>query len=77
MKGLSLFKNMMFFLAVSMMISCGGDGDEGGGNSDPEPDPVPDPVAATLIFPDNNTECNEGEIISETQSRVLFQWNAS
>lgn len=77
MKGSSLIKYLSLLLAISMVFSCGGDGGEAGGDSIPEPDPVPDPVAATLIFPDNNTECNEGEIISETQSRVLFQWNAS
>jgi hypothetical protein len=56
-----------------LLVSCGG-GDSGGG---PGPEPVPAPSAATLVFPDNNTECNEGEVISATQSRVTFQWNAS
>lgn len=32
------------------------------------------PTAATLIFPENNTECNEGIVISETETEVLFQW---
>jgi hypothetical protein len=57
-------------------LSCGGSGD-GGGDPELQPTPVPAPSAATLVFPENNSECNEGEIISETQSRVLFQWNAS
>ena len=35
------------------------------------------PSAATLVFPDNNSECNEGEILNDTQSQVLFQWNNS
>ncbi len=43
----------------------------------PDPDPIPDPVAATLVFPDNNTECNEGTVLNDTQSSVTFQWNAS
>lgn len=34
------------------------------------------PTAATLIFPENNTVCNEGTIISETETDVLFQWEA-
>lgn len=35
------------------------------------------PSAATLIFPENNTVCNEGAIISESESDVLFQWEES
>ncbi|MBT8183395.1 MAG: hypothetical protein KJN76_01035 [Eudoraea sp.] len=58
-----------------LLVSCGG-GDSGG-DPDPQPDPVAAPSAATLIFPDNNTECNEGDVVSDTQSRVTFQWNAS
>jgi len=46
--------------------------------SDPIPEEViEDPIATTLIFPENNTECNEGTILSETQSKVNFRWNAS
>jgi len=32
------------------------------------------PTAATLIFPNNNTECNEGIIVSDTETDVLFEW---
>ncbi|WP_273567186.1 hypothetical protein [Maribacter halichondriae] len=32
-------------------------------------------MAATLVFPENNTECNEGKIINDTQSEVTFRWN--
>lgn len=31
----------------------------------------------SLIFPQNNTECNEGEIISDTETDVLFRWEES
>lgn len=58
-----------------VLVSCGGR-DSGGGDS-PSPDPVPAPQAATLIFPDNNEECNEGENLSDKESRVTFRWNAS
>jgi hypothetical protein len=61
--------------ALLLLVSCGG-GEEPT-TDPPPPPPVPAPLAATLIFPDNNTECNEGTIISETQSTVLFEWNAS
>ncbi len=59
----------LFFL----LLACGG-----GGSDEPEPEPQPDPpAAATLVFPGNNTECTEGEIISPTQSRITFEWNLS
>ncbi|NER11746.1 hypothetical protein SAMN06265375_1054 [Muriicola jejuensis] len=54
------------------LVSCGGSG-----NGDPEPEPpvlVTPPSAATLIFPDNNTECNEGVVVNATQSTVTFRW---
>ena len=35
---------------------------------------VDPPTSATLIFPENNTECNEGVIISDTETDVLFKW---
>lgn len=36
---------------------------------------IPDPLAATLIFPVDNTECNEGEIENDTNSKVTFEWD--
>ncbi|MFS4491467.1 hypothetical protein [Maribacter sp. 2308TA10-17] len=61
-----------FLLLVVLLTAC---------TSNPTVDPIPeiveDPTAATLIFPEDNTECNEGTILSETQSRVVFRWNAS
>ncbi len=35
---------------------------------------VEPPTAAALIFPENNTVCNEGIIVSDTETDVLFQW---
>lgn len=57
------------------IMSCGG------GDDSPAPTPpqqmVPDPKATTLIFPGDNTECNEGTVIDDAKSRVNFQWNAA
>ncbi len=61
---------------LAMAVACSGGGD-GGGDTEPEPTPVPAPSAATLVFPENNSECTEGEVLSEIQSLVRFQWNAS
>lgn len=60
------------------LVACGGS--DGGGDDTPPIDPpavIPAPAASTLVFPDNNTECNTGQIVSETQSSVTFQWTAS
>ncbi len=56
-----------------LLVSCGGDGGGNGG----DPDPVPDPSAATLVFPADNTVCNEGTILSDTRSVVNFQWSSA
>ncbi|XLS28746.1 hypothetical protein ACJD0Z_16300 [Flavobacteriaceae bacterium M23B6Z8] len=65
-------KYIVFGVSFLAIISCGGGGD------DPAPEePVVPPTKATLIFPENNTECNEGTIISDTESSVTFRWNPS
>lgn len=61
-------------LALLCLASCGSSGGDGDGDKN---NAVPDPVAATLIFPENNTECNEGNPISDEESIVTFQWNVS
>ena len=35
------------------------------------------PSSATLIFHENNSECNEGKVISDTESIVSFRWEDS
>ncbi len=61
-------------ILINFFIACGGsdDGDDGA-----PPEPTAPPSAASLVFPENNTECNEGTILSETQSEITFRWNAS
>ena len=56
---------------LSLLMACSG----GDGGEDPPPKTLPPPQAATLIFPENNSTCFEGEILSPSQSRVTFQWN--
>lgn len=65
-----------YLLVISFIAACGGS-DSNDPDPDPDPDPIAAPLAATLVFPDNNTECNEGVVINETQSTVTFDWNAS
>lgn len=66
-----LLRHCFLALLVSMLLACGGNDD------DPRPNPAEPPQAATLIFPEDNTECNEGEVVSDTESAVTFQWNTS
>ena len=57
------------WLAISLVLACS--------TSDKDETAIvliDPPSPATLIFPENNTECNEGEIISDTETDVLFQW---
>lgn len=54
----------------SITISCNEDDSTAENNFD-------SPTPASLIFPENNTVCNEGSIISETETEVLFQWAES
>jgi hypothetical protein len=35
------------------------------------------PAAAKLVFPENQSECTEGNIISETESTITFQWQTA
>lgn len=74
-------KYVRCLVALFILSACGGDDEgsepiQGGGDDDPIV-VVPDPAASILIFPANNTECNEGTIVSETESDVKFRWNTS
>ncbi|SER05768.1 hypothetical protein SAMN05421824_2913 [Hyunsoonleella jejuensis] len=51
----------------------------GGGDDTPDPGPDPDkvdpPSAATLVFPEQNSECTTGSNLTSTESTILFNWN--
>lgn len=53
---------------MSIIISCSSDDSQ---TANLEGDP---PTATTLFYPENNTECNEGIIISDIETDVLFKW---
>lgn len=61
----------IFTVLGFITLSCSEDDDSAAINT------IVPPSSATLIFPENNRVCNEGTIISETESDVLFQWEES
>lgn len=73
------------FLVLAFLLSCssGGEGDEVSVTPTPTPEPTPPPVtvpapsAASLSLPENNKVCETGTDVSDTQSTVLFQWDAA
>ena len=66
-----LVKNLILILILSIGVSCGGDA------NDDIVEVLVNPTAVTLNFPLNNTECNEGVIISESRSEVVFNWTGT
>jgi len=65
-----LVKKIILILIISLGISCGSDDD-----NDIVTVELLDPTIAALNFPENNTECNEGTLISDTKNEVVFKWN--
>lgn len=67
------FLNIIIVVFSLIVISCGGSSD------DPPPPPpvVENPTTADLVLPLKNEECNQGNIISATLSKVDFEWNKS
>ena len=65
-----LVKNLILILTISLGISCGSDDN----NEMPIEVILENPTVVSLNFPANNTECNEGTIISESRNNVIFKW---
>ncbi len=61
-------KQLLLILTITLFIACGGS--ESGGTPSTNLD------KASLVFPLKDAECNQGNIISETTSKVKFEWNA-
>jgi hypothetical protein len=68
-------KQLLYIILISLFLAACSGGEPG---ETPTPQPqVKTPTAASLVSPANNTECNQGNIISTDLSSVLFQWNPS
>ena len=66
-------KFLIYIFLGTVLLNCSGGGVDGGETPEPEPKK---PTAATLSFPNQNSECTEGTNITDTNSTVLFKWNA-
>ncbi|MDA9106796.1 hypothetical protein N9J98_01180 [Flavobacteriaceae bacterium] len=65
------------FLFTLTLISCGGGGGDDGGGGGGGGNVTNPPGKSTLIDPANNTACETGTSVSDTQSEVTFTWNVS
>jgi hypothetical protein len=62
--------NYIYIALALLAVGCGG----AGNSSDPTPDP---PTKTLLISPEKDAVCNQGTVISATQSSVTLKWNAA
>lgn len=62
-------KRIIYISLVFVLISCSSGGDP------VEEEKVSNPEKTSLIFPENNSECLEGQIINSEKSTVTFKWN--
>ncbi|MGB5418789.1 hypothetical protein [Algibacter sp.] len=68
----NIFKFLMFGSFLSLAVfNCSGS------SSDDNPDPkvIDPPAAASLSFPNQNSECTEGSNFTSTESDVTFDWS--
>lgn len=65
-------------LAILGLMSCGGSDDGSSDGDDGVVLPFPGtgaPSAATLVFPEDNTECTEVTVLNAAESSITFKWN--
>lgn len=66
-------KVLIIFGLILLQYGCSSNND----SDTMETDVLNDPSSARLIFPHENSLCNEGTNITDTESTVLFEWWAS
>ncbi|MDO5980233.1 hypothetical protein [Flavivirga spongiicola] len=65
-------KYLLYIYLGAIVFNCGG------GSDDPEPTPTPkNPEAASLVYPEQNSECTTGTNVTATNSTVEFEWDTS
>lgn len=63
----NIYKIAIALLTIGALTSCPGSKDN------PEDD-IGDPGSVSLVFPDNNSECTEGQSLNSVESTITFQW---
>lgn len=66
----SVLKIVMAVMGLVTLTSCPGSKDDSGDN----PNEGGDLGSVSLVFPENNSECTEGESINDTESTITFMW---
>ncbi|APQ17694.1 hypothetical protein [Maribacter hydrothermalis] len=66
----SVFKKVITVIGLVALASCSG------GKDDPidKPNEGGDLGSVNLVFPENNSECTEGESVNDIESTVTFMW---
>ncbi|RKR14317.1 hypothetical protein CLV91_0392 [Maribacter vaceletii] len=70
MKNIRILRRIQVLLGFLIITSCGGNKDSG-----EKEEVILDPTKAVLVYPDNNEECTGGTAISDTESKLNFDWN--
>jgi hypothetical protein len=71
-------KNIAILVLFGIMaFNCSGGGGDAGPGTPPPPDVIDPPGVASLVFPEQNSECTEGSNFTATESDVVFDWNDS
>ncbi|GAA4230278.1 hypothetical protein GCM10022291_00020 [Postechiella marina] len=70
-------KRTALVLTLIFIVSCGSSSNDDSNSNNGGDDKILPPEAATLVTPLKNEECNQGNILSKTESTVAFQWNKS
>lgn len=71
-------KTSIKFIVTSLVFCLGLFNCSGGSDDPPTTQPpveITPPQAATLVFPQENSECTEGSSLTSTESTIVFNWN--
>ena len=74
---MSIRRWFYLFAILTVLFGCNKNSDDVADAVIDENINLPKPLPVVLIFPEDNTECNEGEIESDTNSKVTFEWTIS
>lgn len=68
----SVFKIVLAVMGLVTLTSCPGSKDDANDN----PNEGGDLGSVSLVFPDNNSECTEGQSLNDIESSITFMWEA-